>query len=188
MYDNLGYEPLNESEIVKQYVYGGGVPKAQTGFEAFMTGGGGQMLTGLADFGTGNNAGGQIAGGQIGGAIGGAAGMAIGGPVGGAIGSTLGTLAGGALDPNARKQKKAQKATMRSLNTAMFNQGAQALQNQYSGFMEHGGQITNPQLITKFGEYSVKDLLVPPHDADMLRAGGHLSKYTPVSQRGLSTM
>ena len=165
------------------YNLGGNIPQAQTGFETFMTGGGGQMLTGLADYGTGNNA-----GGQIGGAIGGAAGMAIGGPAGAMVGQTLGTLAGGMLDPNARKQKKAQEKMMRNINSATMSQGAMQLQNQFSGFMEHGGQITNPQVIAKFGEYSMDDLLAPPHDADMLRAGGHLSKYTPVSQRGLSTM
>lgn len=183
LYDNLGYEPLDESEIVKQYIYGGEVPKAQTGFETFMTSGGGDMLGGLANYATGNNA-----GGQIGGAIGSAAGTALGGPVGGAIGNAVGTLAGGLLDTNAKRQKKAQASMMRNLNSAMFSQGAQSLQQQYSGFMKDGGQITNPQVITKFGEYSVDDLLVPPHDADMLRAGGHLSKYTPVSERGLSTM
>lgn len=183
LYDDLGYEPLDESSIVKQYAYGGGVPKAEGGFSAFMTGGGGDMLGNLAGYATGNNA-----GGQIGGAIGGGLGTVFGGPVGGAIGNTIGTLAGGLLDTNAKRQKKAQAQMMRNLNSAAMSQGAQSLQQQYSGFMEDGGQITNPQLITKFGEYSVKDLLVPPHDADMLRAGGNLRSYTPVSERGLSTM
>ena len=183
LYDDLGYEPLDESNQVKQYFYGGGIPKAEGGFSTFMTSGGGDMLTGLAGYATGNNP-----GGQIGGAIGGAAGTAFGGPVGGMIGQSIGTLAGGLLDGNARRQKKAQERTMRNLNSAAMSQGAMQLQNQYSGFMEHGGQITNPQLITKFGEYSVDDLLVPPHDADMLRAGGNLRSYTPVSERGLSTM
>ena len=45
----------------------------------------------------------------------------------------------------------------------------------------------NPQVIAKFGEYDVKDLLKPPHDADMLRAGGHLKEYTPPSARAMST-
>jgi hypothetical protein len=180
LYDDLGYEPLDDSEQIKQYIRGGNIPQAQTGFETFMTGGGGQMLTGLADYGTGNNA-----GGQIGGALGGAAGMAIGGPAGGMVGQTLGTLAGGMLDPNARKQKKAQEKMMRNLDSAIASQTSMQLQNQFSSVMERGGQITNPQVIAKFGEYSMDDLLAPPKDADMLRAGGHLSKYTPPSQRAM---
>ena len=45
----------------------------------------------------------------------------------------------------------------------------------------------NPQVIAKFGEYDVKDLLKPPHDADMLRAGGHLKEYTPPSEEAMYT-
>jgi hypothetical protein len=103
LYDDLGYEPLDESNQVKQYFYGGGIPKAEGGFSTFMTSGGGDMLTGLAGYATGNNP-----GGQIGGAIGGAAGTAFGGPVGGMIGQSIGTLAGGLLDGNARRQKRNQ--------------------------------------------------------------------------------
>jgi hypothetical protein len=46
-----------------------------------------------------------------------------------------------------------------------------------------------PQTITKFGEYNVKDLLKPPTDADMLRSGGHLKDeyYTPPSAEALFT-
>lgn len=45
----------------------------------------------------------------------------------------------------------------------------------------------NPQMIAKFGEYDMKDLLAPPKDADMLRAGGHLKEYTPPSAAAMST-
>jgi hypothetical protein len=44
-----------------------------------------------------------------------------------------------------------------------------------------------PQVITTFGEHKVSDLLKPPHDADMLRAGGHLKAYTPPSEAAMST-
>jgi hypothetical protein len=42
-------------------------------------------------------------------------------------------------------------------------------------------------VIATFGEHKVKDLLRPPKDADMLRAGGHLKEYTPPSERAMST-
>jgi hypothetical protein len=45
----------------------------------------------------------------------------------------------------------------------------------------------NPQIIAKFGEYSMNQLLAPPKDADMLRAGGHLKEYTPTSERAMFT-
>jgi hypothetical protein len=57
--------------------------------------------------------------------------------------------------------------------------------------MEDGGWVSNdwqPQVIAKFGEYDVKDLLHPPADADMLRAGGHIrGGYTPPSERAMQT-
>ena len=63
---------------------------------------------------------------------------------------------------------------------------------QFSKSMEHGGYMNpeyNPQVIAKFGDYSVKDLLKPPYDADMLRAGGHIAQvgYTAPSAEALQT-
>jgi hypothetical protein len=58
------------------------------------------------------------------------------------------------------------------------------------GKLEEGGYVSNdwtPQVITTFGEYKLKDLLQPPHDADMLRAGGHLRSYTPPSAQAMYT-
>ena len=61
---------------------------------------------------------------------------------------------------------------------------------------QNGGQTSEyewvshtwqPQVITTFGEHKVSDLLKPPHDADMLRAGGHLKAYTPPSAAAMST-
>ena len=55
---------------------------------------------------------------------------------------------------------------------------------------EDGGWMNpeyNPQMIAKFGDYSMKQLLQPPHDADMLRAGGHLKEYTPPSAAAMQT-
>jgi hypothetical protein len=56
--------------------------------------------------------------------------------------------------------------------------------------MEDGGWVSNdwqPQVIATFGEHKMKDLLKPPHDAPMLRAGGHLKEYTPPSAAAMST-
>ena len=56
--------------------------------------------------------------------------------------------------------------------------------------MEEGGWVSNdwmPQVIATFGEHKLKDLLKPPHDADMLRAGGHLKQYTPPSAEAMKT-
>ena len=62
---------------------------------------------------------------------------------------------------------------------------------QFGNVMEDGGWVSNdwqPQVIAKFGEYDVKDLLKPPADADMLRAGGHIrGGYTPPSERAMQT-
>jgi hypothetical protein len=58
------------------------------------------------------------------------------------------------------------------------------------GIKENGGWVSNdwqPQVIATFGEHKLKDLLQPPHDADMLRAGGHMTYYTPPSARALQT-
>lgn len=52
------------------------------------------------------------------------------------------------------------------------------------GWVSHDWQ---PQVIATFGKHKLKDLLQPPHDADMLRAGGHLKEYTPPSARAMFT-
>jgi hypothetical protein len=111
--------------------------------------------------------------------------------VGSFIGSTLGGLAGGLFDaPGQKAAKEAQDKLDQNLQASAFQSGAQNLQMQNKGFMKDGGWVSNdwmPQVITKFGEYDVKDLLKPPHDADMLRAGGHLKEYTPPSARAMYT-
>jgi hypothetical protein len=143
LYDNLGYEPLDESSRVKQFDNGGNMPKAQLG-----------ETLGLIN--QGLNIAGDITAGLIG----------------------IGT-------------KRMNKQSQQMLERAGFQSGMQGLlQNQYSGYMKDGGWVSHdwqPQVIAKFGEYSVKDLLAPPKDADMLRAGGHLKSYTPPSERAMQT-
>lgn len=181
LYDDLGYEPLGESEIVKQYYGGGYVPKAEFGITDFMDAGGEDLV----NKGIGAAFGGGSGGGTIGGALGKGIGTAIGGPVGGFIGGTLGKLAGNILDPNARKIKANQEAMQKNLQTAAMQSGAQALQGQYSTYVKHGGKIPHgeygwvshdwqPQVITHFGEHRVSDLLKRDPMMDTLRTGGNI--------------
>lgn len=198
LYDNLGYEPLEDSQRYKQFYHGGKMHKAQdgdwmqgTGIYNFASSGGtdatGQLLTGI----TGENA-----GGNLGGTLGKTAGTLIGGPVGGLVGQAAGQLIGAALDRKPQQIKKAKSATQRNIQATALQQGMQGGQSQYTSFMEDGGTTSpyawmshtwQPQVIATFGEHKVKDLLRPPKDADMLRAGGHLKEYTPPSARAMST-
>jgi hypothetical protein len=176
IYIGLGYEPLNESNL-KQYARGGNIPTAEFG-EYFQS-------SGQASIGKG-----------VGTAIGSVFGP-LGGKIGGFLGGVAGNLFGGVKD--ARQLKNYQDVGRQNTERAAWAQGAQAIQSQNSAFMKDGGYIDDehawvsnswqPQTITKFGEYSMKDLLQPPHDADMLRAGGTVGDdyYTPPSARALST-
>ena len=68
--------------------------------------------------------------------------------------------------------------------------GWEGMRNYLFNKKEDGGWVSNdwqPQVIASFGEHKMKDLLKPPHDAEMLRAGGHLKAYTPPSERAMST-
>lgn len=168
LYSDLGYEPLNDSNV-KQFAYGGNLPTAEFG-DYFQDSG-------------------QA---QIGGAVGEAIGSKLFGPLGGMAGKFLGkvggNLLGGAKDAN--ELARYQDTTRKNTERAAMQQGAQAMQSANSSFMEDGGWMNpeyNPQMIAKFGDYSMKQLLQPPHDADMLRAGGHLKEYTPPSAEAMYT-
>lgn len=172
IYTDGGYEPI-DSKNIKQYKRGGELPKAELG-EYFQDSG-------------------QA---QIGSSVGTAAGTLIGGPLGGMVGGLIGTAAGNLLGgaKDARELAKFQGQTEANTQQAAWQN---TLQGQFSGFMEDGGKVGNeykwvsntwqPQVIAKFGEYNVKDLLKPPHDADMLRAGGHLKEYKAPSAEAMFT-
>lgn len=170
LYTDLGYEPLNESSP-KQYEEGGELPKADFGFSDFF------QSSGQASIGKG---------------VGSAVGSAFFGPIGGAIGGFLGNAAGNLLggDADAKKLADYQNKTTQNTQRAAFAAGAKNIQAQNAAFMKEGGWVSNdwqPQTITRFGEYDLKDLLQPPNDADMLRAGGHLKEYTPPSAEAMFT-
>ena len=184
LYDDLGYEPLNDSDNVKQYYHGGRIHQMQDGggFMNFMGEQGGAQALGMLSGAMNDNSGGS----QIGSGIGTAAGTAFGGPVGGMIGGALGSVVGGALDKSASKMKREQKGIQRNQDRVMGAQFAKGIQGQYVSYMEEGGQLTNPQLITRFGELDQQDFYDYAHEGmDSLRAGGHLREYTPISERGM---
>ena len=145
LYSDLGYEPLNDSNQVKQYRKGGHIPKAQMGI--------GDMM-----------------------AIGVEAGNMLGDATAGIIG--MGT-------------KRLNKQNQQMLGQAAFQSGMQGIQqNQFGAFMEDGGWVSNdwqPQTITKFGEYDVKDLFKEDPMMDTLRSGGSLKHPRDLTQRALQT-
>jgi hypothetical protein len=165
LYNDLGYEPLEES--YKQYRRGGNVPKAEFG-EYFQDSG-------------------QA---QIGSAVGGAVAQGFGLPpaVGELVGKVAGNLLGGAKD--ARKLQAQKDKT--AMNQSMMGFEQARSQGPLNANLEHGGWVSHdwqPQVFAKFGEYDAKDLLKPPHDADMLRAGGHIAQvgYTAPSAEAMFT-
>lgn len=160
LYEDLGYEPLNDTNV-KQFEYGGSIPTAEFG-DYFQS-------SGQASIGKG-----------VGSAIGSAFFGPLGGTVGGFLGGVAGNLLGGAQDAQKLRgfQKQAEENTLR----AATQQTGQAIQNQYSSFMEDGGYVSNdwtPQVIAKFGDYNVEDLFAPDKTMDTLRSGGHITQnYT----------
>lgn len=171
IYTDLGFEPM--SETLKQYKHGGGLPHAEFG-DYFQNSG-------------------QA---QIGSAVGSAIGSAF-GPAGAAVGKLVGSIGGNLLGgaKQARELREEKEKTALNQQQLAFQQG---MQNQFGAYLEDGGKVGNeykwvshtwqPQVIAKFGEYNVKDLLKPPHDADMLRSGGHLKEdYVQPSAAALFT-
>jgi len=193
IYTDLGYEPLNDSDP-KQYAHGGYLHKAQGGMSLNSFSGIGGDLGGILGSKIGGGSGKGGPGSTIGSAIGGVLGTAIPIPgVGSFIGSAIGGLAGGLFDSgDQNKLQEAQDRQTMAINQATIGKGASNLQQANKAFMEDGGYMNpeyNPQVIAKFGDYTMDQLLAPPHDADMLRAGGHLAQvhYTPPTAEAMYT-
>ena len=200
IYSDMGYEPLNDSNRLKAYYHGGKMSKAAgggifdptSGFGKFMTGQGGDVLGNIAErVGTGGR--GPSGSSQLGKGVGQAAGTLVGGPIGSLIGGTLGSLVGGLFGKKgARETEMYQQQAGQNISDIQYANIGVGLPGRlgYGSFMEDGGYVSNdwtPQLITTFGEHKLKDLLQPPNDADMLRAGGHLKSYTPPSAQAMYT-
>jgi hypothetical protein len=202
IYTDMGYEPLDDRNP-KQYDDGGlintALGNAKFDPSKFMSaagslGGGLGSLMGGSGFQ-------QTEEGQLLSTIGGAAGTAFGGPLGGLIGSAAGGLIGGAFGGKKQKEQKIKNQNFQ--NSVAGIAGSANIQNMFQGnaSVRNGGHIAsyenggymnpeyNPQVIAKFGDYSMDQLLAPPNDADMLRSGGHLAQvdYTPPSARAMYT-
>ena len=205
IYSDMGYEPLDDTSRVKAYYHGGNLRQGGAGLTAalnsggfgdFMTNKGGEDILGNISSRVAGKRG-PNAGNKIGGGIGGGIGTAIGGPVGGMIGKFAGNLIGGLFDKTGKKIDTLNQQSDQNVSDIMYSKAGVGLQNQYSSYMEDGGAIDDqhgwvsnswqPQVITTFGEHKLKDLLQPPNDADMLRAGGHLRSYTPPSAEAMYT-
>jgi len=188
LYMDLGYEPLSDSEIVKQYRAGGFIPRAQFGIDK-MAGQAGGALGSLIGGGKGR----PTAGGKIGSTIGSTVGKFIPIPGASAVLGAVGGIAGGIFGgKSAAETERLQNEAQQNTESAAFMSGAQGLRNQFSNVMEDGGWVSHdwqPQVIAKFGEYNLKDLLKDDPTMDTLRSGGHLKdySYTPPSARAMST-
>jgi hypothetical protein len=173
LYDDLGYEPLNDNERVKAFYHGGKLPMAQNGFETFMTEQGGTKALGNISNMLINRGRGPSAGSKIGGGVGAAAGTFFGGPVGAAVGKFAGQAIGSLIDQSGRNIEKYNKQSDSNIAGMMGNY----IPQQFSNVMEDGGWVSNdwqPQTITKFGEYDMEDLLAPDETMNTLRTGGNI--------------
>ena len=191
LYDDLGYEPLDDSNQIKSFYHGGRLHQMQDGGATpWGAIGGAANNIGFSAMG------GQNAGGQIGSTIGSTAGTLIGGPLGGAIGGFVGGMAGNLLDTNGRDTRKAQAITKSNVQKMALNSGFQGLNAQNNRYVRNGGDIDsyedggylnpeyNPQVITMFGDHTAEDFADYAHK---YRAGGHLKSYTPPSERAMET-
>ena len=184
IYSDSGYEPLEDSDKIKQYQGGGGLSNFLSKAQAF--GAGNPIISGAAPYAA--NIGGLMGGYGFTPSGGSTIGSSIGGVLG-PVGGLVGGMIGGAFDRKAQKIKNLNRQTMRDITDVTGMEFGRGVQAQNYGFMENGGDVSDeykwvshswqPQVITTFGEHKVSDLLTPPNDADMLRAGGHIRQnYT----------
>ena len=180
IYSDMGYEPLDESNRVKQFANGGGMFTNFSATNAGYLGGGlGSLLSGGSNQMTGPSR--TLTG------VGQLAGTALGGPLGGIVGGALGGLVGGVVGSGQEKRMEEQQQKISNLG---FQQGVIGMQNQNSAFMEDGGWVSHdwqPQVITQFGGHNLKDLLKDDPTMDTLRTGGSLQHPKKLTQRALQT-
>ncbi len=184
IYDDGGYEPLNDSDKVKTYQMGGQSAGNIAGqFEPYATALSNRFI---------NQGGQEDAGSMIGGGVFEAAGTAVGGPVVGKFVKPIGKAIGGLIDTTDRDIKKYKNQTKGNINRITGQAFRKGIQGQNQSYMEDGGYVSNdwtPQVIAKFGDHTAEDYYNYAHEYDTLRAGGHVKseQYTPVSERGMET-
>jgi len=166
IYQDLGYEPLSDSDIIKQY-RAGGLMKAD----------GGSMI----GRGIGKAAGSFIP-------IPGASQFL--GFVGGMVGDAVDRKAERTQAFNEDTQKNAAIAGAYSAMRSPQSQFSAHVRNGGDIPYAEAGWVSNdwmPQTITQFGEHSMKDLLRPDPMMNTLRTGGHISqnKMYPQDQYAL---
>jgi len=185
LFDDLGYEPLEDSQQVKVYAGGGGFGAAWGQANAGLSGSGNTSFMGNVGQGSPFDS-------FIGGQFGNNAGSKIGGSLGslfGPLGSLAGTAIGGYFDKEPGHQA--------------FQQGRINENNNFLSRLDYANGITgglnkiavgknggymnpeyNPQVITMFGDHTAEDFADYAHK---YRAGGHLKEYTPPSERAMQT-
>jgi hypothetical protein len=165
MYTDLGYEPLNDSNKVKNFKKGGKVKKAKSGV-AQILGGVGTAASAIPGIGT-------------------VASIAL--PLLGDVYDLI------VPDKNAEELKKKQQEIETDMGLAQGQNSVAKTFGQYSesgsvardGWMSHDWQ---PQVITKFGDLDVSQVHAFAHDGmPEYRAGGHLKEYTPPSAEAMYT-
>jgi len=162
LYDDLGYEPLEDSEQVKQYRRGGLV-QAQNGFmnqfSKFATSPqGGNVLNQAGTLAGGNNA-----GSQFGDAIGDAVKFIPGiGPIASAAIKPIANLVGGLFDKKPKKTAAFNAQTQANAQNIAFTSGARGLQAQNQAFMQMGGELLPPSSSLSAIEQNAADALKYP--------------------------
>lgn len=178
VYQDLGFEPLTDSERSKIFWNGGKLETAENGFMSMLGSNAGMDLMGKATSAFTNKGQGPDAGSMIGGGLGSAVGTAFGGPIGGMIGKGLGSVLGGWIDTSDTKRQKYERST--TANQQAVSIAQMDMSNQ---FMEDGGNLTNPQVITKFGDIDVSKLHNITHKGmNTLRTGGNLRQNSNYPQ------
>jgi hypothetical protein len=193
LFDDLGYEPLQNDQQIKAFAGGGGFGQWWGQTNAGLSGNNNTSF--MSNVGQGSPFDSTI-GGMFGNSGGYSAGSSL-GSLFGPVGSLVGGIAGGMLDDEPSKIAAAQSELnfnndyISRLDVANgITGGLSSMGVGENGANLDGGWVSHdwqPQVIATFGEHKVKDLLKPPHDADMLRAGGHLREYTAPSSRAMET-
>lgn len=196
LYDDLGYEPLRETDDdrpIKAFQFGGSFGNI------FGGGGDAKPFLGGSALGQGGLFGGGNGGASwLAGAMGGDSSWAnvasmIPGPAG-----MFATMAAKMFDPNPGKQRNAMNtinsnnryindiASGKFITGGLSNIGV-GQNGENLEMYEEGGYMNpeyNPQVITMFGDHTAEDFADYAHK---YRAGGHLKEYTEPSERAMET-